>query len=884
MRVDTHVHTSFSGNTTLYPLKYLLRESYNSPEGVYRRAKARGMDLVAITDHDTIAGALTIADRPDVLVGCEVTASFPEDGVRVHLGVLGVTEVHHREMQRLRGNIRELLQYLNREELFVSLNHVASRINGDVTAAHIAQIMPWINGIEVRNGSRLPVQNRTALALSEACRKVPVAGSDSHTRRGHRPDVRRGAARDDARRVPDRARRGPRPASTARRALLHDGVRHRPHRAGFYQERLGDVGAHAAELADARHRRRRARRAAAAGVPLVAGGRALHARGPVQPSLLFDLVARPAGTGGGAMNVAIFTDNDFAKVNGVTTSLRAAIRYAPAGIHRAIYTASDLAEDRDDYFSTAAVRHAHAVLRRHADVPAVVPHAPSPGPRGPRRPAALHHARPGRVWRRCSSPGGPGSAMVGSFHTDLAAYTERLSGFAAARRADARVPALAVRPLRARLRAVREHARAARRRPHRPVRIDLWTRGVDTELFAPQKRSTALRERWRVCDQPAGGDLRRPAVEGEGPAPAARRDLAMLPARRGAPARPRRGRPVSARELAGGAARRRLHRHAGAAEVADGAGVRRRVPVPERHRFGGQRRARGAGLRPPDDCVRPRRSARIHPSRRDRSRLPRPATPKPSAMRAAQLLSRSRRRRAMGEAARRHAATLGWDAALAPLYRAYLEVGDAAPSRLHAPPDRIVGAGGRCHRLSARRPSRGAARLARHPDRRPGAAMELEVRAPQRASRGPSIFFAANVTAGWRAAVGRVRDRAGVSRLHVRLLRRDDGGVRAGAARLGGGASATMVLLPVLSHTPRARRPLSRAARPSSRAASPRRWRSPCCPPASTCSRCAAARSWSAPGRGSLADDLRRTPRLIGAFVLAVFRAAAPLCRHRRLL
>ena len=230
VRVDTHVHTSFSGNTTIYPLKYLLRESYNSPEGVYRRAKARGMDLVAITDHDTIAGALTIADRPDVLVGCEVTASFPEDGVRVHLGVLGVTEVHHREMQRLRGNIRELLQYLNREELFVSLNHVASRINGDVTATHIAQIMPWINGIEVRNGSRLPVQNRTALALSEACRKVPVAGSDSHTRRGIGRTFVEAPHATHARGVPDRARRGPRPGPRARGALLHDGVGHHPHR------------------------------------------------------------------------------------------------------------------------------------------------------------------------------------------------------------------------------------------------------------------------------------------------------------------------------------------------------------------------------------------------------------------------------------------------------------------------------------------------------------------------------------------------------------------------------------------------------------------------------------------------------------------------------
>jgi hypothetical protein len=142
------------------------------------------MDLVAITDHDEIAGALTLADRPDVLVGCEVTGVFPEDGVRVHLGVLGLNEVQHREIQRLRFNVRELMQYLNREELFVSLNHVASRINGDVTAVHIAALMPWLNGLEVRNGSRLPVQNRTAMALAEACRKVTVAGSDSHTERG----------------------------------------------------------------------------------------------------------------------------------------------------------------------------------------------------------------------------------------------------------------------------------------------------------------------------------------------------------------------------------------------------------------------------------------------------------------------------------------------------------------------------------------------------------------------------------------------------------------------------------------------------------------------------------------------------------------------------
>jgi predicted metal-dependent phosphoesterase TrpH len=184
VKLDPHVHTVFSGPTSIYPLSLIMNESYNSPEGVYRRAKARGMDLVAITDHDVIAGALTIADRPDVIIGCEVTAVFPDDDVRVHLGVLGLDECQHAEVQRLRSNVRELLPYLKQERIFTTLNHVASRINGHITAQHIATVMPWVDGIEVINGSRLSSQNRTAACLADACGKVTVAGSDSHTGRG----------------------------------------------------------------------------------------------------------------------------------------------------------------------------------------------------------------------------------------------------------------------------------------------------------------------------------------------------------------------------------------------------------------------------------------------------------------------------------------------------------------------------------------------------------------------------------------------------------------------------------------------------------------------------------------------------------------------------
>jgi predicted metal-dependent phosphoesterase TrpH len=184
VKLDTHVHTVYSGRSTIRPLDRILRESYNTPEGVYRRAKTRGMDLVAVTDHDRIDGALTIADRPDVIVGCEVTGVFPNDSVRVHLGVLGVTEAQHAEIQRLRHNVAELLPYLRKERIFTSINHIASRINGEITAKHIAALVPWVDGIEIVNGSRLGSQNQTARALAEAYGRIPIAGSDSHTRRG----------------------------------------------------------------------------------------------------------------------------------------------------------------------------------------------------------------------------------------------------------------------------------------------------------------------------------------------------------------------------------------------------------------------------------------------------------------------------------------------------------------------------------------------------------------------------------------------------------------------------------------------------------------------------------------------------------------------------
>jgi hypothetical protein len=142
------------------------------------------MDLVAITDHDAVSGALSLAGRPDVVVGCEVTGVFPEDGVRVHLNVLRLDVAQHRQVERVRRDVRRLLPFLRSEGLFTSLNHVASGINGPLTGAHVAALLPWVDAIEVRNGSRLEEQNRTAECLALAAGKAMVGGSDAHTERG----------------------------------------------------------------------------------------------------------------------------------------------------------------------------------------------------------------------------------------------------------------------------------------------------------------------------------------------------------------------------------------------------------------------------------------------------------------------------------------------------------------------------------------------------------------------------------------------------------------------------------------------------------------------------------------------------------------------------
>ena len=162
LRADLHVHSRASrqsGN-----MRFLKsRDCYSSPEDVYRRAKARGMDLVTLTDHDTIDGCLEFLsahpDAPDFIMGEEVSCRFPGTDLEVHLGVYGITEALHRAVQPLRRNVFDVAACLREAGVFFALNHLLFFYRGQVPLDAYLALLDEVPAVEARNGTMLPAHN-----------------------------------------------------------------------------------------------------------------------------------------------------------------------------------------------------------------------------------------------------------------------------------------------------------------------------------------------------------------------------------------------------------------------------------------------------------------------------------------------------------------------------------------------------------------------------------------------------------------------------------------------------------------------------------------------------------------------------------------------------
>ena len=192
------------------------------------------------------------------------------------------------------------------------------------------------------------------------------------------------------------------------------------------------------------------------------------------------------------VRVAVFTDNDFEKVNGVTTTLKAVLRFIDPAVQPRVYTAASLGVQTPSYFAAGSVgaglplyptmriywprvrAFSREIARHHVDVV----HTTTPGPVG-------LAAR----WLAARL----GVPLVGSYHTEFGDYAAALSGSTTLGRAVDRSVRWYYRPCDPLLvpsAATRDQLIA---RGYDATRLIVWSRGVDAGTYS---RHTAPRQRF----------------------------------------------------------------------------------------------------------------------------------------------------------------------------------------------------------------------------------------------------------------------------------------------------------------------------------------------------------------------------------------------------
>jgi predicted metal-dependent phosphoesterase TrpH len=201
VRIDLHAHSTASDGT-------------DSPAELVARARAEGLDVVAITDHDTTRGwAAAVAGRPSgltVVCGAELSCKFsPEQpGRRIALHLLaylfdpqhpGLRAERARLRQSRLGRGRLMVQRMVADGLPISWEQVSSlAAGGTVGRPHLGRALVESGVVtSVDEAFRGPISSRSpyyepkadtdvfdAIALVRAAGGVPVFAHPIATRRG----------------------------------------------------------------------------------------------------------------------------------------------------------------------------------------------------------------------------------------------------------------------------------------------------------------------------------------------------------------------------------------------------------------------------------------------------------------------------------------------------------------------------------------------------------------------------------------------------------------------------------------------------------------------------------------------------------------------------
>jgi predicted metal-dependent phosphoesterase TrpH len=164
LTVELHSHT------------YVSDDCLMRPADIVRTCAQRGIDRLAVTDHNAIAGALEMqALAPAlVIVGEEVMTSQGE--------LLGY---FLRESVPAGLTPLETIARLREQGAAVSVSHPFDRLrHGAWQTADLAAIIDLVDAIEVFNSRCIyPEDNARALAFARAHDKLGTVGSDAHSHR-----------------------------------------------------------------------------------------------------------------------------------------------------------------------------------------------------------------------------------------------------------------------------------------------------------------------------------------------------------------------------------------------------------------------------------------------------------------------------------------------------------------------------------------------------------------------------------------------------------------------------------------------------------------------------------------------------------------------------
>jgi len=160
-KVDLHSHTVYS------------RDCLTRPEVTVARARAIGLDKLAITEHNNLAGALATKKlAPDlIIVGEEIKTTHGE------IIAWFVTEEVPKGLSP-----QETLRRLRDQGAVISIPHPLDSLRHSAMGLeNVLTIIDQVDALEVLNARCVrPADNDAARALARQHGKLMTAGSDSH--------------------------------------------------------------------------------------------------------------------------------------------------------------------------------------------------------------------------------------------------------------------------------------------------------------------------------------------------------------------------------------------------------------------------------------------------------------------------------------------------------------------------------------------------------------------------------------------------------------------------------------------------------------------------------------------------------------------------------